>query len=204
MDNQTKSSVQHSNTAFCIYILLLCDSSYNFTIVLFTYIGEWVFNANTCIDSFFVDIANPKFDSRNGCNAIIETATNTLVAACANTLIPESVTAIGNDAFVLYQGTTVTIPKNVTRIGKYSFYNSAIKEIILPENVTLIDDYAFNMCQKLQKVVSYIPAQNLQPIGIDSFSGINSECILYVPKGAKAVYENTHGWNSFANIVEME
>ena len=169
-----------------------------------TYIGEWVFNANTCIDSFFVDAANPKFDSRNGCNAIIETATNTLVAACANTVIPESVTAIGDDAFVLYQGTTVTIPKNVTRIGKYSFYNSAIKEIILPENVTLIDDYAFNMCQKLQKVVSYIPAQNLQPTGIDSFSGINSECILYVPKGAKAVYENTHGWNSFANIVEME
>ena len=42
---------------------------------------------------------NPYFDSRNDCNAIIETATGKLIQATATTMIPEDVETIGSCAF---------------------------------------------------------------------------------------------------------
>ena len=51
------------------------------------------------LTSIVVNAGNTKYDSRNGCNAIIETASNTLIAGCKNTIIPNSVTSIGNYAF---------------------------------------------------------------------------------------------------------
>ena len=42
---------------------------------------------------------NSVYDSRNNCNAIIETATNTLVKGCNTTVIPNGVTNIGMAAF---------------------------------------------------------------------------------------------------------
>ena len=236
-----------------------------------THIGELVFEGNTCIESFVVDGKNPKYDSRYGCNAIIETGTNTLVAACANTVIPENVTAIGDNAFLLYQRPTIAIPQGTRSIGNYSFCNSAIKEIALPDSLTSIGGYAFEQCKMLQavalpeklevigtgafsasglqeiiiphcvetvkekafahcinlqsaiigrsvkelgayafencerltKVISHIPADELTPTGSGCFNGIAKECVLYVPKGTKRAYERTYGWNGFAKIVEM-
>ena len=237
-----------------------------------THIGEWTFEGNTCIESLSVDKANPVYDSRGGCNAIIETATNTLVVACINTVIPKDVTAIGKNAFNLYQNPTIEIPENVESIGKHAFMNSAIKEITLPDNITRIGEsafetcfrlqkislpqnikviekytfsncglynveipdsvniigekafagnsclssviigcgvkkieaYAFENCHKLKKVVSRIPAKDLRETGSGCFNGINENCILYVPRGAKNTYENTYGWDSFAEVVEID
>ncbi|MDY4161502.1 MAG: leucine-rich repeat protein [Prevotella sp.] len=64
---------------------------------------------------------NSVYDSRNNCNAIIETSTNTLIVGCKNTIIPESVTSIGGRAFYGCSGlTSVTIPNSVTSIGFYA------------------------------------------------------------------------------------
>lgn len=41
-----------------------------------------------------VDKENPLYDSRNNCNAIIETATNKLLIVCEGTVLPDSVTEI--------------------------------------------------------------------------------------------------------------
>ena len=46
------------------------------------------------LTSMKVESGNAKYDSRNGCNAIIEKATNTLVSGCKNTTIPNTVTTI--------------------------------------------------------------------------------------------------------------
>ncbi|MBQ5474847.1 MAG: leucine-rich repeat protein, partial [Lachnospiraceae bacterium] len=46
-----------------------------------------------------VDIDNPKYDSRDNCNAIIETSSNQLIVGCKNTIIPNTVTTIGTYAF---------------------------------------------------------------------------------------------------------
>ena len=76
------------------------------------------------LTSIVVDSANPKYDSRNNCNAIIETITNVLVQGCSNTIIPNSVRSIGQYAFcVLDNFTSINIPNGVTSIGNYAFSN---------------------------------------------------------------------------------
>ncbi|MDD6960007.1 MAG: leucine-rich repeat domain-containing protein, partial [Muribaculaceae bacterium] len=70
------------------------------------------------LTSVTVDKNNGTYDSRDNCNAIIETFTNTLIVGCKNTIIPNSVTSIGGGAFYGCSGlTSVTIPNSVTSIG---------------------------------------------------------------------------------------
>ena len=73
------------------------------------------------------------YDSRNNCNAIIETATNRLVAGCKNTIIPDSVTEIGSTAFFGCSGlSAIVIPVSVKEIGEGAFdYCESLKEIII-------------------------------------------------------------------------
>ena len=66
---------------------------------------------------------NPVFDSRYNCNAIIETATNTLLAGCENTVIPQDIEVIGNGAFACCALTSVDIPGTVHSVGSYAFAN---------------------------------------------------------------------------------
>ena len=72
--------------------------------------------------SITVDSGNTVYDSRDNCNAIIETSTNTLIAGCANTDIPIDVTCIEYGAFAGSTGlTSITIPASVTSIGRMAF-----------------------------------------------------------------------------------
>ena len=64
-----------------------------------TSIGAYAFAACSGLTSITVEEGNPNYDSRENCNAIIETESNTLIAGCMNTIIPSSVTNIGVFAF---------------------------------------------------------------------------------------------------------
>ncbi len=87
-----------------------------------TSIGEFAFSGCSSLTSINVQAGNTKYDSREKCNAIIETASNTLIAGCKNTVIPNSVTIIGEWAFDSCSGlTSVTIPSSVTSIGRGAF-----------------------------------------------------------------------------------
>ena len=87
-----------------------------------TNIGYRAFSGCSHLTSITVAANNPVYDSRNDCNAIIETASNTLIAGCMNTTIPESVTIIGGGAFqYCTQLKSITIPESVTTIGGGAF-----------------------------------------------------------------------------------
>ena len=74
------------------------------------------------LKSIIVDPGNPTYDSRDNCQAIIETAFNKLIAGCVNTVIPDSVTEIGFHAFEdCYSLTSITIPDSMTEIGWDAF-----------------------------------------------------------------------------------
>ncbi len=89
-----------------------------------TSIDSGTFSGCSGLTSIVVESGNTKYDSRENCNAIIETASNTLLYGCKNTVIPNSVTSIGKYAFYNCSGlTSVTIPTSVTSIGDYAFYN---------------------------------------------------------------------------------
>lgn len=84
------------------------------------------------LTSIVVEEGNPKYDSRENCNAIIETATNTLIAGCSKTVIPNSVTAIErlanlspqsrNDVLTMSRNDVLTIGSGVKNIGRFAFY----------------------------------------------------------------------------------
>ncbi len=116
-----------------------------------TSIGEYAFTGCSGLTSISVSSGNPVYDSRENCNAIIETASNTIIFGCVTTTIPNSVTSIGDYAFSYYSDlTTLTIPNSVTSIGNYAFYNcSGMTSLTLPNSVTSIGDYAFSFCSGL-------------------------------------------------------
>lgn len=117
-------------------------------------IGAAVFGFSDTISEIIVDENNPVYDSRDNCNAIVETKTNKIIAGCMNTVIPESVTTIGAQAFEgcvsLY---SITIPDNVTSIEGWAFYGCwSLSSITLPNSITTIDEDVFRECYNLMSI----------------------------------------------------
>ena len=87
-----------------------------------TSIGEEAFGGCSSLESIVVSPDNAIYDSRDNCNALIETETNCLILRCKDTVIPNSVTGIGHEAFAKCTGlTSITIPSSITFIGSRSF-----------------------------------------------------------------------------------
>lgn len=105
-----------------------------------TTIGESPFTYCSNLVSIAVENGNPKYDSRNNCNAIIKTGANVLVSGCRNTTIPPGVTKIGDFAFSGCSSlTSISLPPSVTSIGASAFWDcSSLKKIIIPKSVTKI------------------------------------------------------------------
>jgi hypothetical protein len=137
-----------------------------------------------------IDVAeeNKTFDSRNGCHAIVRTATNTLVLAGSESTIPEGIESIGVGAFEGQDRTSVTIPASVKKIGME----------------------AFLMCENLKDVYSLI--ENPMPITADVFAPLEySEeynttiyegKTLHVLPGTRNKYRQTAGWTKFVHVFE--
>ncbi len=103
-------------------------------------------------DGIVVDPENPNFDSRNDCNAIIETSTNELTTGCKNTVIPNSIIAIGNNAFKGITGmTSIAIPNSVVSIGDnaFAFCFDLTGDMVIPNSVETIGESAFFQCEGL-------------------------------------------------------
>ena len=119
-----------------------------------TYIGNDAFFGCSGLTSVIVESDNTTFDSRNNCNAIIETASNKLITGCINTVIPNSVTSIGNNAFYGCSGlTSVTVPNSVTSIGYDAFYGcSGLTSVTIGNSVTSIGNRVFQGCSALDTI----------------------------------------------------
>ena len=162
------------------------------------------------LTSIVVANGNQHFDSRDKCNAIIETASNKLVIGCKSTVIPNSVNSVGAYAFYGRGGlTSVAIPDAVTSIGNYAFSGcSELTSVSIPNSVTSIGDYAFSDCVHLIKVFSYLTDPSLATIGSSLFylnTNYYSNRTLHVPAGLLASYLAESRWGLyFGTIVEME
>ena len=110
-----------------------------------TAINKYAFAGCDELSSIMVESNNQVYDSRNNCNAIIETATNTLIVGCKQTTIPNTVTTIGNSAFYDCTGlTSIVIPNSVTTIDYSAFYGCTnLSDISIPSSVTAIGASAF-------------------------------------------------------------
>jgi hypothetical protein len=118
-----------------------------------TSIGETVFWGCDSLTSIIVAEGNTMYDSRNQCNAIIETATNKLISVCKKTIIPDGVTSIGSVFSQCDSLTSITIPDSVTSIEKEAFLSCvALKSIVIGNGVTSIGEAAFMGCDSLKSI----------------------------------------------------
>lgn len=117
-------------------------------------IGNYPF-AGAPLTSLTVDPANPAFDSRNNCNAIVRTPTNTLQVGCGSTVIPSTVTAIAQYAFRFVPNlTSIVIPNSVVTIGYGAFDNCPnLSDVVVGSGCTSIGGYAFAYCPRLANLI---------------------------------------------------
>ena len=170
-----------------------------------------VFYLSYSIEEITVNPDNPYFDSREDCNAIIETKTNKLVVGCSNTQIPKTVRVIGDGAF---NGTgcdmvSLTIPDNIEEIGIWAFANqNSLRSVTIGKGVKKVGWYGLGA--RNIKVVRTLSEKAIDLDMNGSYSAFNLNNYtyyngtLYVPIGSKASYMVAQGWSKFNNIVETD
>lgn len=110
-----------------------------------SYIGHMVVAYCPLLESISIDENNPYYDSRNSCNAIIESASNTLVSGCKNSTIPNGIVKIESAAFAGCTGlTSMTVPESVLEVGRYAFSDCPnLSSVSLPNGLKRIEGYTF-------------------------------------------------------------
>ncbi len=153
-----------------------------------TSIGMRAFRACSGLTSIIVKEGNTIYDSRDNCNAIIRTTDNTLIAGCKNSIIPSSVTSIGDWAFSYCSDlTSLTIPTSVTSIGDWAFsFCSGLTSLTIPTSVTSIGDWAFSYCSGLTSLT--IPS-SVTSIGDRAFSYCSGLTSLTIPSSVTSIGE---------------
>lgn len=184
-------------------------------------IGGESFKGCKSLSSIVINEENAIFDSRDNCNAIVNTTTNTIIVGCKNTTIPSSVTSIGVSAFEECVGlTSINIPDNITSIGGSAFAHcSQLSSVILPSSISEIGYQVFSWCGKITSITipssvnvigreSFYQCSGLvhvtipstvTTIGLNAFDGCNKITSLTIPDAVATI-----GENAFNNVRHIE
>ena len=170
-----------------------------------------------------VNSSNSVYDSRDNCNAIIESDSNTLLLGCKSTFIPNTVTSIGDYAFYQCKNlTNITIPDSVTKIGDcafeqcsnlktvglstvltnlgYSAFSNCLSltEITVPGSITEIGPNTFYNCKKLETATI---SEGVQSIGSQAFYCCNSLAVVNLPGSITSIdYAAFADCNSLSDV----
>ena len=161
-----------------------------------TSISNSAFRGCSNLEYINVSEQNTIYDSRNECNALIETSSNTLVLGCKNTVIPNTVVTIGTWAFYECDFEQVLqIPSSI-KVIEQSAFNSAsgIGQVSFPEGLEEIKDWAFNWCD----FESLTLPSTLKNLGYGSFGHNNIQSVT-IPASVTLI-----GYEPFMNNHNLE
>ena len=172
-------------------------------------IPEWItdihplaFRGCPKLTSLRVAEGNPVYDSRNDCNAIIESESNSLVCGFPITIIPDSVISIGKSAFYLCRDmTSITIPDKVKEIGIMAFRCCyELKSVIIGKSVKIIGDEAFDCINDLETVTFKGKIKGVNSKTISSNDNLKT---IYVPTKYMSYYQDNLGYPLNNCVVEL-
>ena len=188
-------------------------------------IGWGIVSYCDALASIVVSEQNTTFDSRDNCNSVVETASNTIIATCTQSLIPNSVTTIGVCAFFGRNDLThITIPEHITTIDDYAFSNcTSLESVSIGDNLKSIGDYAFRSCKAMTsfsigkdvdsimqwafmdcgKLETFICNAVTPPTTQWGTFDVSPTAILYVPEESVDLYKNDRQWDNFYKILPL-
>lgn len=140
------------------------------------------FSYCSSLESIKVDSANPNYDSRSSCNAIIEKDSKTVIAGCKNTSLPSN---------------------GILKIGRYAFMGlKDLTTIRIPATVTFVGENAFFDCTALETVTF------LQDTPPDGDEGVFSQCYnltkIKVPRNSVNAYKAKEPWSAYSSIIDWK
>lgn len=151
-----------------------------------THIGKNAFIRCKGLVSIKVDKENLAYDSREDCNAIIDSKTGTLIAGCATTFIPDGVTKIGEYVFYFQSDLkALELPNSVTHIETSAFHYSGLSSITLPKSLKVIGVNAFNRCE----FTSIELPSSIDSIGGFAFQSCDELTSVVLPKNIGKIPE---------------
>ncbi len=163
-----------------------------------TSIGISAFISCENLKTIEIDKNNTVYHSEGNC--IIETETDTIIAACNYSIIPDYAAHISNSAFALTTFANIVIPNSVTSIGEYAFAACPNLTIVTIENgVTYIGEGAFYNCGNLTSIDI---GNSVTSIGNWAFLQCYNLATITIPDSVEFIGENAFGdCDSLTSVV---
>lgn len=167
-----------------------------------------------------VDENNQTLDSRNDCNAIIETESGKVIFGCAGTKLPENsgISELGVYAFYNVAIPPTSIPEGITKIsGNYVFLNCKSTYLELPATLSSTDLFSFKNCTGILSVkcpnlgevkfynsnfTKIILKDGVKIIGQQAFESCKKLTTIIIPKTVTSIDSTAfEGCTSLRNII---
>ena len=164
-----------------------------------TSIGAIAFLGCFALETMAVSEKNKYYDSRENCNAIINTKSNDLIYGCNSSVIPNSIKRIREYAFLGYRIEKIAISNNVKSVGNYAFYGcTSLKSATIENGLTNIGDFAFSRCISLTSII--IPDSVIK-IGNNIFQNCSGLTNIVISDNLTNISDNAfNGCTSLTNI----
>lgn len=200
------TSVTLPNTLTSIGISAFCECTGLTSVTLPNSLTSIISNAFwgcSSLESLNVEAGNMMFSSIDG--VLYNNDVSKLIICPAGkssiTTFPETLTSIGDGAFLTCAGlTSLTLPNSLASIGDFAFYEcTGLTSVTLPNSLISIGEGAFSYCSSL---TSMMLPDSVASIGVSVFWSCSGMTYLTLPASLSSIGDNAFwGCSSLESIL---